>query len=61
MQAEAKKMGIDPRKFDIEYLLENSPFKMYDKKQITDWSKMRIYSILQIPSHPSYCKLLNRY
>lgn len=54
LEKEAQKYGIDPRKFDLDYLLQNSPFKMYSRLELTDWSQMRIYSLLQIPEHPSY-------
>ena len=47
-------MDIDPRKYDIDYLLANSPFKIYKPDELVDWSQLRLYSILQIPSHPSY-------
>jgi len=47
-------VDIDPRKYDIDYLLANSPFKVYKPDELVDWSQLRLYSILQIPSHPSY-------
>jgi hypothetical protein len=56
LDREARKYGIDPRKFDLDYLMENSPFKNYNKNELVDWSRFRIYSILQMPSHPSYGK-----
>ena len=62
IKQEAKRLGIDPRKYDIDYLIENSPFKTYNPKEIHDWSRYRIFSLMQMPSHPSYGTLfvLNR-
>jgi hypothetical protein len=51
---DAKRVGIDARMYDIDYLLANSPFKLYNPKEYHDWSRYRVYSILQMPSHPSY-------
>lgn len=59
IKKEAKRLGIDPRKYDIDYLIANSPFKTYNPKEIHDWSRYRIFSLMQIPSHPSYGKINN--
>ena len=55
-ELEAKSYGIDSRKYDIDYLLRNAPFKAFSTKEVHDWSRYRIYSILQMPEHPGYGK-----
>jgi type I restriction-modification system DNA methylase subunit len=52
MISDAKRLGIDHRKYDFDYLLANSPFKVFNKNELHDWSRYRVYSIMQIPSHP---------
>ena len=54
IKVDCQRFGIDSRKFDIDYLIENCPFKTYRPDEMVDWSRMRIYSVLQMPTHPSY-------
>lgn len=53
---EAKALGIDHRKYDLKYLVDNSPFKNFSQFKIYDWSRYKIFSIMQMPDHPSYRK-----
>lgn len=46
VEKEAERLGIDVRKFDVDYLIANCPFKTYNPKEIHDWGRYRIYSIL---------------
>ena len=32
----------------------DSPFEMFDRSKIYDWSVMRFYSLMQFPEHPAY-------
>lgn len=46
VREEAKRLGIDYRKYDIEYLVRNSPFKTFNPKEVHDWSRYRIFSLI---------------
>ena len=55
-EAEEASLMNKELQYDIDHLKKRSHLKTFNPNKIYDWSRYRIYSHLQMPTHPSYGK-----